>query len=349
MIAETRLQASLDRLLRVRGPGLSFDAATPHKEWLHFAVHGPEVDAVVNFSVVTRDPTSARDRDAARVGRLAVLVHTDRWQGNIERCADTALAVRRNGTRLVLGEGRLELRNGRFFLEATLARTGLALGLELEPITSPVQIRDFALDGGPPMSWLVVPRLLATGWVRHRGGTVWLDRAPAYHDHNFGRFVWGANFTWEWGYALPRDPRVPWSLVFVRISDRARLSDFVSGLFVWFGSTPERAFGANELEIEHEGLLRQERLLKVPGVLGLLSPGTDTDVPRRLVVRARRGSDRVEAAFEAHTVAQILVPHERDPGLTAIQEVKGRVCVRGAIAGTALAFESPSVFEFLRA
>src|SRR5690606_32830349 len=342
-------RASLDRLLALRGPGLSLGAATPHKEWLHFAVHAPDVDVVVNFSIVSSGPGTRRGQGSARVGRVAILVHTDRWQGGLERCPDAALAVRDAGTRLLLGESRLELRDGRFFLEATLASGELSASLELEPITRPVQIQNFALENGPPMSWLVVPRLLATGWVRHPGGTVRVARAPAYHDHNWGRFEWGADFTWEWGYALPREPHVPWSLVFVRISDRARLSDWVSGLFVWSGDTPERAFAADELDVAHEGLLRQERLLKIPGVLGLLSPGTDTDVPRRLVVSARRGADHVDLAFESRTLAQLLVPHERGSGLTAIHEVAGRVRVQGAITGAPIDFESPSIFEFLRA
>src|SRR5690606_10615926 len=116
-------RASLDRLLALRGPGLSLGAATPHKEWLHFAVHAPDVDVVVNFSIVSSGPGTRRGQGSARVGRVAILVHTDRWQGGLERCPDAALAVRDAGTRLLLGESRLELRDGRFFLEATRSRT----------------------------------------------------------------------------------------------------------------------------------------------------------------------------------------------------------------------------------
>jgi hypothetical protein len=33
-----------------------------------------------------------------------------------------------------------------------------------------------------------------------------LDRAPGYHDHNWGRWHWGQDLGWEWGCFLPPAP-----------------------------------------------------------------------------------------------------------------------------------------------
>lgn len=325
----------LSRSAHVRGPRKTWEGVqTGHKEWLHFTVHGAGLDLVVNFSLFDS------------VGRVGCLVRHRRWQGDIDTCAADTRFVGHGGLDLRLGSNQLTFRDGGFDLRVALERVPVSVNLRLEPRAFPAQINNFEVDGVPALNWLVVPRLAAHGWVTVGEEQFVLDGAAAYHDHNWGHFRWGGDLTWEWGYAhAPREEE--FSLVLARLSNRARSSDRMRGLFVWKGLEQFRVFSGDELQHRHEGLLRVERPLKLPRVMGLLSQGSACDVPRRYVVTARRGSDRLSVEFVPSDVAQVVVPNDDDFGLTVINECRGDLRVEGRLAGQPVHFEAPSIFEFL--
>jgi hypothetical protein len=96
-------------------------------------------------------------------------------------------------------------------------------------------------------------------------------------------------------------------------------------------------------------LMRPGRVHKVPGVLRLASPGTATDIPRRLRLEAVAGRDHVQVLYEPRHLAQVLVPNDGDAGLTTLQETAGTMTVVGCIDGEEFRFETPSIVEFLGA
>jgi hypothetical protein len=81
--------------------------------------------------------------------------------------------------------------------------------------------------------------------------------------------------------------------------------------------------------------------------MGLVSPGNVTDVPRRLVMRARRGADRLDVEFVTEDVAQVIIPNDDDLGVTIIHEVAGHVSAEGSIGAEKVVLNGPSIFEFL--
>jgi hypothetical protein len=123
----------------------------------------------------------------------------------------------------------------------------------------------------------------------------------------------------------------------------------MQGLFVWRSGRQERAFSAGEIAVSHRGLLRQKRVLKLPRVMGLVAPGTVSDVPERFEVEARRDADWLRVRFDAEDLAQIVVPNDDDLGLTVINEVTGTVRVEGVIERERIEFQVRSLFEFLHA
>lgn len=318
------------------------------KEWFHVTLHGPGFDAIVNFSQVQEARQGGGTTELAQVG---CLVREQAFSGEIQRIAASRVALGRGGQALTFGASRVQLRDDGIDMQVSLRGGQFELDLEvgLSAVTLPIRVSNLSLGDEAYMHWQVTPRLLANGWLQVAGNRYRLSDAPAYHDHNWGRFSWSSDFSWEWGYALPVERENPWSVVFVRLLDRAHLNDLMQGLFVWHTERPRRLFRAGDVQVCHEGLLRKERVLKLPRVMSLVHPGQASDVPRRLLVRAARGEDRVCLEFLPDDVAAVVVPDETGLGFTVIYEVSGRVFVEGRVDGASVQIAGRSIFEFLGA
>jgi len=329
----------------MRRSRFGWDGIAGHKEWLHFALHVEGLDLLVNFSVV--DDVRPGIRAGTEQSRLVCLVREKSWLGDIDHFS-------RDETRVV--GGRLDVRfahnfamlkNGKLELSARMRDLPVSLELSLDPVTLPTQANNLQVEGCDPINWIVVPRLLAHGEVRIEDRRYVISGATAYHDHNWGRFRWGKNFAWEWGYAAPDSRQNPWTLVFVRLSDRPHLADLMQAIFLWKGERQVRLFRAGELRVRHEGLLRPQRVFKLPRVMRLVCPSNVTDIPKKLVVRAERGRDYIDLEFLPTDVAQVIIPNDDDLGVTIIHEVAGKVAVSGRIDGERVLIEGSSIFEFL--
>jgi hypothetical protein len=321
-------------------------ARTParHKEWLHFCVFAPGMDLLVNFSLV--DEADAPPAD--EVGRLTLLIRTGhRWEGEVLTFAPDAIDARRGEVGMRLGGHAVWLEGGAYRMTVRGHDLPLEVDLQLTPLALPSIVNNVATGDGPPIHWLVLPRNVASGRVRFAGVEHTLRGAPAYHDHNWGHFRWGADFAWEWGYGLPQDAEDPWSLVFVRLSDRAHSRTRMQGLFLWDGEREARMMRGPQLTVTHEGLRRPTHVTKIPPVMGLLFPERSTGVPARMTIHAEDRGDVVHAVFEPDAVAQVIVPADEHLGATIIQELSGTLTVEGVVRGRAIGFTTPSVFELL--
>lgn len=318
-----------------------------HKEWLHFCVYGPEVDVLVNFSVV--DDARPGAAPGAELARITVLVRDKGWDGDVDLYPADEVFVRGGGIEARFGQSSVVYRDGQYHLDVKLRERPIAVRLRLTPVTVPSLANNIQLDAGPPINWLVVPRLLAEGVTIIDGREHRFRDAPAYHDHNWGRFAWGRDFAWEWGFGLAHDPSVPWSMVFVRLSDRAHTKALMQALFLWKGPRQHRVIRAGDVEVRHEGLLEPRRVLKIPRVMALIAPSVLTDVPRCLDIRAEADGDALHARFEASDLAQVVIPNDGDLGVTIINEVSGTVRVEGEVRGERVFLEGRAIFEFLGA
>jgi hypothetical protein len=348
-VSDTPPLSALSRLLAENGyfrrSNSTFLGSASYKEWLHFAVHAPGLDLLANFSMV--DDIRAGAPPGAEIPRVVCLVREQKWEGDIDQYAPGEVRLDTGRLSARFGESRVTFEDGRFHLVVRMRRKPIELDLHLTPLAVPTPAFNLQVDDCPPINWMVVPRLVATGTVRIGDRVHHLKDAAAYHDHNWGHFRWGKNFAWEWGYGAPDQPENPWTMVFVRLTDRGHVTDLMQAVFLWKGPRQARLFRANELEVWHQGLLRASSVYKLPRVMGLVSPGTATDVPERLQVRAAGAGDHVEFEFRCQDIAQVIIPNDDDLGVTIINEVAGQLELAGLVRGERFTINCPAIFEFL--
>ncbi|MEN0062754.1 MAG: hypothetical protein AAGA48_11430 [Myxococcota bacterium] len=315
------------------------------KEWMHFCIYAGGLDLLVNFSEV--DHPSGSDTD---VRQTLMVQMNDRWHGAIDTFPAGAIGVRGGTIEADFGPSGLRFENGRYRLWAqTHSTPEIRLDVSLSPMALPVPVYNVVVGDSPPIHWVVVPRLHATGEVSVGERRLRLDRTPAYHDHNWGHFRWGRDFAWEWGFAIPAEPHNPWSFVFARLNDRSLTRILMQTAFLWHGARPAEAFRDTEITIRHEGLLRPSYVHKLPPVMALLSQGSATDIPARVIIEAHHATASVYVTFESRAVAQVIIPNDDDLGVTIINEVSGSCHVQGKTADGPIELTCNTVFEFLGA
>jgi hypothetical protein len=318
-----------------------------HKEWMHFCVSGGDLDLLINLSVV--DDLRASAAPGSELCRVSVLAHERSWTGAVELYPSEEVKVHGGRVAARFGANHVAFEDGEYSLRVRLRGAPIAADLRLDPVTFPTQVNNVRGLDGRPINWAVLPRSRATGAVRVGDRVYELTGAPTYHDHNWGSFGWGNNFAWEWGYGLPAAPESPWSLVFARLNSRGNTAALMQLFFVWHEERLVRVFRDHDVAVRREGLLRPDRMLKLPPAMGLVAPGLATDIPARLVVRAGSRGDALEAVFTPRDVAQVIIPNDADVGVTIINEVSGTLTVEGSVCGEPVLLENPAVFEFLSA
>ena len=322
----------------------SLGESGPYKEWHHFVVHDGQFRFIVNFSLT--DPPGPDH--AETVPRVIALVRDGDYSGTVENFDPKDCEVRTGRVAARLGPCSFALVGGAYQLMVELPVIRLRATLRLVPASTPFVVNNQPLAPGSRLSWLFVPRLEAHGdvWI---GDTRVSLRAPAYHDHNWGRFRWGDDFGWVWGSVLPERSTDPWTIVFMCMTDRFRRRANRQGLYVWHGRDPVAMWRDAAVIVEQEGLLRRPPTLTLPAVMRVLRPGSASDLPAALTIRGRQHDDELRLRFEPDDYARIVVPDERDDlGVVVLNEVSGRVRTSGAIGGRVLDLEGSGVFEFLR-
>ena len=201
--------------------------------------------------------------------------------------------------------------------------------------------------GQGTIDWLVVPRLAASGTIVVDRRVYKLENAPAYHDHNWGHWLWGQDFAWQWGFALPAKMDQAWSIVFDRVTNRARNQIQELKLSVWQEDKLQRIFAHSDIQVRERGYLHPERVPKFPRIMGLITPESTPDVPRTFEIEAASGDDRVRCLFQAQDVGQIVVPNETDLEMTVINEVSGLIEGEGVVKGKSFSVHGQGLFEFL--
>ncbi len=342
-----RVAAAVLQTDYTRRPLIKPAQGSAHKEWQHFVVLTDSVDLLVNFSV--SDDVRPQAPPGAELPRLVLVVNDGEWDGDVETFAAAETRVVGGRIDFTFAHNRLVFEDGSFHISVRLRERPVSLDLRLTPVTEPAYIPSIPMLEGPPLHWTVVPRLLVTGTITVNGRRHELDRAPAYHDHNWGHFYWGHNISWDWSFVLPADPTNPWSLTFLRLTDRIRSVALAQDILVWRGERMVEVFREREVELQPANShLEAQQVFKVPRTMALLAPELTADIPAGFTARGRNWRDWIECSCTPYAISQVLIPSETDLGVTIFNEVNARSTVRGCIAGEDFSFSGRSIMEFIR-
>jgi hypothetical protein len=328
----------------LRAPLLATAQPAGFKEWHHFVIHGAGRRILINFSLTSEASRSGRLRLAPRV---IVINHEKRWTGAIERFDDSDLDVSADLGTLSIGGNRMIVRPDGYELEIDLPGQDMRGKLDFASVSRPFVVNNQPVGDGR-MSWLFVPKLRADGWLRIGGQEYRVENELAYHDHNWGRFWWGDDFGWTWGTILSQQPENPWSMVFLRMTDRRRLLCLSQALYVWHHDEPAAIFRHAAVQTRSSGRLGRAADCTLPAPMRLLLDGEVSDVPERVEVEATRAGDAVHAEFRPQSYARLAQPSEvcLDRS-TVLCETNGTAKASGSINGEHMDFVGTGVFEFL--
>jgi len=321
------------------------------KEWQHFVVHAPGLMLIVNFSVLdepalAKAPSAGTSIEAARV--IVLANRGGIWDGGVDRIDPEEVRIEAGLVDARFGGSVMRLHEGRYHVVAALARRELAVDLEFVPVSAPARADNHPLSAQERLSWLFVPRMVARGTV-HAGGTeITIEEAPAYHDHNWGHFHWGNDFSWRFLQMCGDGSAAEWSAVMWHVMDGTRNHTRSCGLYLRRGWNEEYVFRGQEVFVECGGLLRPPSLLRVPPVMALVASGGASDVPKALRLEAHGGDGQVALDFQSESVAQLLVPSEVAPvGAVTLNEISGRCRLTGSAGSHIISLEGPGVLEYV--
>jgi hypothetical protein len=307
------------------------------KEWSHFSVLGGDFDLLVNFSVMT-ESEGASPRSTPRL-TLLVRAPDGHWDGDVEVFNRVDTTILPGLPDAVFGRNSARFIGPHYRVEAELSSRAVSAALDLHPMTQPVIANQSRLSDAESFSWMVVSHLRAEGELNVSARRYRITDAPAYHDRNWGCFMWGGSYAWEWAIILPPEALQPWCLVYSRFRDVHRGATRSQSLLLWRREFLCRKFYGRDLSISHRGLLRRERVLRLPRIASLLMPGVAADVPQEILVSARGYGDELDLRMSFDDFAQVVVPNDRWPGFTLLCEIQGRAEVTARIGGERIAFE----------
>jgi hypothetical protein len=328
-----------------------FGGRPAFKEWQHFVVHAPGLMLIVNFSVLDEPAPAGAASAGSAVEAARVIMLANRsgiWDGGVDRIDPDGVQIEAGLVDARFGGSAMRLRDGRYHVVAALAHRELAAALEFVPVSAPARANNHPLSAHERLSWLFVPRLVARGTVRAGGEEITIDEAPAYHDHNWGHFRWGNDFSWRFLQMCGDGPAGDWSAVMWHVMDGGRNHTRSCGLYLRRGWSEEYVFRGQEVAVECRGLLRQPSLLRVPPVMALVASGGACDVPSALRLEARGGDGSAELDFQSESVAQLLVPSEVSPvGAVTLNEISGRCRLTASAGPHTISLEGPGVLEYV--
>jgi hypothetical protein len=310
-----------------------------YKDWLHVNLFDPATGAVGLINVSLHG--SPEDPRSRAVG--AALVHRPGagWLGNVE----------------VMGLGEAGLYPGGIALERTAVvldrddvvhvaagypEDGLLVRARAVPVTRAVDIEERLPFGPGWISWRVAPRLRVEGTWLLQGVELPLDRAIAYHDHNWGRWHWGDDVGWDWGACVTAEPAA--TLVVSRSADRLRRAPGRALLIVEVDGV-RRTFAGPAVALGCAGRL-DARPRRFPGALAAARQDrARPHLPERITIRADDGFDRCSIRFRPESAAQLIAADPIRRGWGFIHEMAGTFEADVRIGGRTLALRGPGIFE----
>ncbi len=142
------------------------------------------------------------------------------------------------------------------------------------------------------------------------------------------------------------DQPPPAAVVFTLIQPLSPPGAATSSVMVWRHGRLRRHFPRRAVSVAVRGELDRDRVSQVPALANLLGVPPMAAIPRRLLIAARMGADRVVCDFECETAARVVIPCETAIRPFSVHEVVGPCRVEGRLGGDSFAFETRGIVEF---
>lgn len=320
-----------------------------YKEWYHFNWLDDHtgIGAVlnVNFSGDIYSPDSG---DA----NVVLLVHDPNhgWRGGIDNFAATAMRLEADTVELSLGATHVSFRQDQYVIHSELRDASVSVDSVLRPMAEPMVVWSDTPLGSGHINWLIVPWLESDLRMRLDGREVSLRNVRGYHDHNWGSWLWGEDFGWEWGFSAAvtsvADGR-KLSVVYDRTTNKQGGIIKEETLGIWLDDRLAKLFFRNSLGCRRIGRFDGRRVQRLPGVMGLLYQGQVTSIPEKLEIWAAEGRDWIEATYTVRAATQITIPSDLGFGAVDLNETLGTLTVTGFIEGLPVSGVGQACFEFL--
>jgi hypothetical protein len=320
-------------------------SASAYKDWFHLNFADPESGTIglINVSL------HGSPWDARSLAMGTVLVHSPQlgWHSYVENMAYSEANLSPSAIALRDVALAIDDRSGTIHASSLGSSNPFHARLRAESVTTPVDFEQEMPLGSGWISWYLVPTMLVSGeWTVQKQRTV-LNKIPAYHDHNWGRWYWGDDFGWEWGCFLsnPSIANSP-TVVFARTTDRAHRH--VGKPFLMIDSKSARhCFSAETISVKFNGNL-EVPLHRVPGAMAALHQEmAEPWLPSAVEIRASQGSEHVEISFIARAAAQFITADPAVRGYGFIHEIVGEYKCRGVLHGVPFETNGCAVFEYV--
>ena len=237
-----------------------------------------------------------------------------------------------------------------FSLEAVVGTPFVNLQLQRSgrPCTS--QTAPFASD--QHLRWQSEPGVIAWGDWGITPEHVYPEvEALGYHERVRGYWSWPDLGGWVFGFA--NDPQVqareiapPTAVVFTLIQPPQPADATTGSVMLWRSGRLRRHFPRHNITVAARGMLDRDRVTQVPHLSHLLGVAPMAPIPRRLLITAGLGEDRVVIDFLCETAARLVVPSETSLHPFSVNEVIGLCQVEGKLSGQSFRYETRGIVEF---
>lgn len=337
------MTAVMDTLLAsdfIRLPTQAMTRPLPFKEWHHFVIQRDDVRLLVNFSMLVEQHLGSPRRIAPQV---IVLFHGGSDAAAFDRTAPSEFSIAPDLRGLTIGGSRMVMNSDGYDVVLDLDRGRIAGELSFRPVSRPFVVNNQPVGAGR-LSWLFVPQARVDGWVVADGARIELVDDVAYHDHNWGHFTWGDDFSWMWGSVLPADPD-DYTLVVMQMTDRAGHRANSQAVYVWHGAEPVGMFRDRDVTITRSGPAPLEATTFVPPIVRMLS-GRAHDVPAELTLTATTADDDLRIIFRPDRFTRVGFPDERSlDRICTLDEASGSVEIDGTVGQRAITRRARGFFE----
>jgi hypothetical protein len=203
------------------------------------------------------------------------------------------------------------------------------------------------------LRWQSETGVIARGdWVRN--GRRHRDvEAIGYHERVRGYWGWPEMGGWVFGFANDTGASIDLqtsapatAIVFTLIQPRSPADGATGSVMLWRSGRLRRHFPRRSVTVSVRGQLNRDRVQQVPDLADLFGVPAMAPIPRRLVIAARMGEDRVVLDFGCEAAARIVIPAETGIDPYSVHEVIGPVTVEGRVNGERFGFETFGIVEF---